>query len=467
MSEKINITVNIKKLLADTHTPVSIYLRIRDVFSGSILLESSDYHGGENSYSFICMKPIAGFRIQDNMLIKTFPETTVTEKTGNKLEVIDKLEDFIKSFRVNDSANAVVNGFFGYFSYDSVVFQEDIDFAHKPKKEYYIPEINYNLYKYIIAVNHFNNEMEIIENCLDGEETNISYIEDLLQYKNFAQYRFKPVSGETSNISDEEYKTMVTKGKESCRRGDVFQIVLSRQFSMKYKGDEFNVYRTLRSINPSPYLFFFDYGDFKLLGSSPEAQIVIKNRKVTLTPIAGSIKRTGNDEQDKKLAEKLAADKKENSEHVMLVDLARNDLSRNAEGVKVEVYREVQFYSHILHLVSKVTGMLKGNANEIKVMADCFPAGTLSGAPKYKAMQLIDKYENQNRGYYGGSIGYIGFNGDINQAILIRALLAKNNTLFYQAGAGIIIDSNEESELNEVNNKLQALKNAIKQAEAL
>ena len=467
MMEKINITVNIKKLLADTHTPVSIYLRIRDIFPFSILLESSDYHGGENSFSFICMKPIAGFKVERNEIVISREAEVVREKIVNRGEVIDKLEDFIKTFKVKDPAKAIVNGFFGYFSYDSVKYQEDIELRHDAENAYRIPEINYCLYKYIIAVNHFNNEMDIIENCVDGESSDISYIEDLLRNTSFAQYDFKSKSEETSNITDDEYMKMVTKGKESCRRGDVFQIVLSRQFSQKYTGDDFNVYRTLRSINPSPYLFYFDYGNYKLFGSSPESQIIIKNNKVTLTPIAGSIKRTGRDEEDNILAKKLSEDTKENSEHVMLVDLARNDLSRNGEDVKVEVYREVQYYSHILHLVSKVTGKLKNDTNVIKVMADCFPAGTLSGAPKYRAMQLIDKYENQNRGYYGGSIGYIGFEGDINQAIMIRAFLSKNNTLYYQAGAGIIIDSKEESELHEVNNKLQALKNAIVKASAM
>ena len=478
--KKIEIKIKVKKLLADIHTPVSIYLRMRDVFPNSVLLESSDYHTVENSYSFICMKPVATFKAENDTIIETFPSNEIKHtKIVNRSTVIESLGNFLKSFSItnldtiDESSHAKsANGLFGYFAYDAVQYFEDIKFigtnedaSQQKRKEYDIPAIRFSLYKYIIAINHFKNELEIIENSINDETGTIDFIKDLLQNKSFANYPFKPAFDEVSNITDNEYMLMVTKGKESCRRGNVFQIVLSRQFSQTFTGDEFNVYRALRSINPSPYLFYFDYGNYKIFGSSPESQIVTNNGKVTLTPIAGSIKRTGQDHEDKLLAEKLANDAKENSEHIMLVDLARNDLSRDASEVKVEVLREVQYYSHILHLVSKVTGKLKVNTNVIKVMADTFPAGTLSGAPKYKAMELIDKYENQNRGYYGGCIGFIGFNGDINQAIMIRSFLSKNNTLFYQAGAGIIVDSKEENELNEVNNKLMALKKAIELAQ--
>ena len=254
---------------------------------------------------------------------------------------------------------------------------------------------------------------------------------------------------------------MLTRGKEHCFRGDVFQIVLSRQFSQKYKGDEFQLYRALRSVNPSPYLFYFDYGDYRIFGSSPEAELRIKKGRAIINPIAGTFRRTGNDEQDRILAEKLCADPKENAEHVMLVDLARNDLSRNADDVRVDNYREVQYFSHVIHLVSEVSGKLPGDSNMISVLGDSFPAGTLSGAPKHRAMQLIDRYENQRRSYYGGTIGFIGFDNSLNHAIMIRSFLAKSNTLFYQAGAGIVAGSVEENELQEVNNKLAALKKAI------
>jgi anthranilate synthase component 1 len=321
----------------------------------------------------------------------------------------------------------------------------------------------------VIAINHFKNEAYIFEHSCDGVENNFSLeqLEALISNRNVAQFKFFLNGNEESNLTDDEYVQMVKKGKEECKRGNLFQIVLSREFMQKFKGDEFNVYRALRSINPSPYLFYFDYGDFKIFGSSPEAQIVIKNNEAQIHPIAGTFRRTGDDKTDSELAEKLKQDKKETSEHVMLVDLARNDLGRNCDEVKVEVFAETQFYSHVIHLVSKVTGKIKSISNSIKVFADTFPAGTLSGAPKVRAMQIIDACENDSRGYYGGAIGFIGFNGDFNHAIIIRSFLSKNNKLFYRAGAGVVIASKEENELQEVNNKLRALKSAIKMAEFL
>jgi len=223
----------------------------------------------------------------------------------------------------------------------------------------------------------------------------------------------------------------------------------------------------LRSINPSPYLFFFDYGDFKIFGSSPEAQLIVKDGKAEIHPIAGTYKRTGNDEQDAELAKQLAQDDKENSEHVMLVDLARNDLSRNGNLVNVETYREVQYFSHVIHLVSKVTGMKKADISTLKIVADTFPAGTLSGAPKHMAMQLIEKYEKTSRGYYGGAIGFMDFNGNFNHAIMIRTFLSKNHELHFQAGAGLVAASNADDELQETYNKLGALNKALEIAETI
>jgi anthranilate synthase component 1 len=358
----------------------------------------------------------------------------------------------------------VINGLFGYTSYDAIRYFENIQLQDRVVKEQKIPQIRYHFYNYIIAINHFQNNLHIIENRINGEPDELDRIETLLNSRNLAIYDFKTVGKERSNITDEEYKSMVTKGKEHCYRGDVFQIVLSRQFSQQFTGDEFNVYRALRSINPSPYLFYFDYGSYKIFGSSPEAQLKIEKGRAYINPIAGTFKRTGDDEQDKLLAQQLSTDLKENAEHVMLVDLARNDLSRHADNVSVERYHEVQFFSHVIHLVSAVSGKLNKGSDVTDMMTATFPAGTLSGAPKFKAMQLIDQYENQNRGYYGGAIGFLDFNERFNHAIMIRTFLSKGNTLFYQAGAGIVAISQEESELQEVNNKLGALKKAIEMA---
>lgn len=461
----LNIRTKTKNLLADTVTPVNIYLKARDLFPNSILLESSDYHGNENSFSFICLQPLATLMIDKNELTIELPgEYIIREKAKNISMVRDKFIEFLNTFHTEASSNLPVNGIFGYSAYDAVQHFETIKFTNKITESYHIPEVRYSFYKYIIAVNHFKNDLIITEFLLDDEESQMDRIESLIYNRNIPAFKFYPGNNETSNISDEEYMNLVTKGKEHCYRGDVFQIVLSRQYSQSFQGDEFNVYRSLRSINPSPYLFFFDYGSYKIFGSSPEAQLKIVKNRAIINPIAGTFRRTGDDEKDKKLANDLSTDLKENAEHVMLVDLARNDLSRHASDVRVDNYREIQFYSHVLHMVSTVSGHLNDDSNAIDMMMATFPAGTLSGAPKFKAMELIDKYENQNRGYYGGAIGYIGFDGNFNHAIMIRTFLSKDNKLYYQAGAGIVSVSNEKSELQEVNNKLGALKKAIEMA---
>ncbi len=461
------VTPLVRQRIADMVTPVNVYLRIRDHFPNSILLESSDYHGNDNSYSIICLDVIGGFEVNQGTVICNYPDGSEEIK---ELEVFQEvpalLHAFTQSFQETAATEpAGINGFFGYTAYDAIQYFETIRLTNPPNPKHSIPEIKYNLYRYLIVFNHFKNELFMIENQIDGESAGgLDRLESIIFNSNIATFPFKTTSEKASNVTDEEYVEMVLKGKQHCYRGDVFQIVLSRQFYQSFEGDEFNVYRGLRSINPSPYLFYFDYGGFKIFGSSPEAQLIVKDRQAVINPIAGTFKRTGNDEADKQLAIELLNDPKENAEHVMLVDLARNDLSRNANKVEVATYKEVQYYSHVIHLVSKVIGALKDQATTMGVMADSFPAGTLSGAPKYRAMELIDEYENQNRGYYGGCIGFIGFNADFNQAIMIRSFLSKNNTLFCQAGAGIVADSDEHKELQEVNNKLAALMRALELA---
>ncbi len=463
-SIKINsISTRIPANVADITTPVSLYLKLRDVYPNTILLESSDYHGSNNSLSFICFDPAYEFMAdKGQVLIGAANKEPEVIAISNDQTVPDLLDQFIKSFEVDNSDCPIkINGLFGYSTFDAVQYFETITFKAEKKEAHSIPELRYTFYKYIIAFNHFSNQLYLIENLQENESSNAPALIDTFYNRTIPTFQFEPQGEEVSNLTDEEYMQMVTKGKEHCFRGDVFQIVLSRQFSRGFSGDEFNVYRALRNINPSPYLFYFDYGNYKIFGSSPEAQLVIDKGEATINPIAGTFKRTGDDEKDRELALQLSADPKENAEHVMLVDLARNDLSRNCEKVKVNTYKEVQYYSHVLHLVSDVSGQLQAGSIPSRVMADTFPAGTLSGAPKFKAMQLIDSIEKQNRGYYGGCIGNIGFDGSFNQAIMIRSFLSKNNTLFCQAGAGVVSESKEENELAEVNNKLGALKRAI------
>ena len=461
------LTTDYTNILADTITPVSVYLKIRDKFPNSILLESSDYHANDNSFSYICCNPIASIKIQDEVIREQFPdgkvvETPITEETDIPL----KLHEFSQQFKVEESDFKFINnGLFGYMAYDAVRYYEDITISKK-EGAFDIPDIYYAVYQNIIAINHFKNEAYIFAHCYNTEN-NINEIEHLLNVRNFATYNFSKEGDPISNIDDETYKEHVELAKKHCNRGDVFQLVLSKRFSQNFKGDEFNVYRALRSVNPSPYLFYFDYGDFKIFGSSPEAQLIVKNGKAEIHPIAGTFRRTGNDEQDAILAKQLKADDKENSEHVMLVDLARNDLSRNGNMVHVENYREVQFFSHVIHLVSKVAGQKKKDIPTMKVVADTFPAGTLSGAPKHMAMQLIEKYEQTSRGFYGGAIGFMDFNGNFNHAIMIRTFLSLNHQLHYQAGAGLVAASDPEKELQETYNKLGALTKALEIAESI
>lgn len=462
---KINITTKTKKLLSDTVTPVGLYLKLRDQFHNSFLLESSDYHGNENNFSFICLEPLASFIVEDKIITKTGLGLDAKIVINEREQVISELQQMIDLFNIDQKDG--VNGLFGYTNYDAVRYFDTLDIDAQKKEQHSTPEMHYSLFRYIIQIDHFKNELLITENLVEGTESNIQEILDLVKSNNHPRYHFKLNGSEGTNISDDDFKQLVAKGKEHCQKGDVFQIVLSRQFSQQFHGDDFNVYRALRSVNPSPYLFYFDFGDFKLFGSSPEAQLKSSNGKATINPIAGTFKRTGNDVQDKQLAEELAKDPKENAEHTMLVDLARNDLSRHGKNVTVKTYKETQFYSHVIHLVSEVEADLNKTSDALQIFADTFPAGTLSGAPKYKAMELIDGYENQNRGFYGGAIGVFGFDGSVNHAITIRSFLSKNNTLFFQAGAGVVVNSNEENELQEVNNKLGALKQALVLAETI
>lgn len=468
MKTKISINTQTKQLLADLQTPVGIYLKIRDVYPESALLESSDFHSHEDSYSFIALDPIARFKVENNIASKQYPCGRIEkENISDDNKLTDAFQLFIKEFDVKGKNPVGVNGFYGYTSYDAIKYFEDVDTANKKPENANIPEFYYIFYRFIIAVNHLKNELTIIENILEGEASRVEELESILFNNNIATYSFESLGAEDSYITDEEHIDMINKGIAHCKRGDVFQIVLSRCFTQKFKGDEFNVYRALRSINPSPYLFYFDFGSFRIFGSSPETHCKIAKGRAYIDPIAGTYFRTGDDEKDRILSENILHDEKENAEHVMLVDLARNDLSRNCHDVKVEFYKNVQFYSHVIHLVSRVSGAVDKDVNSIKLFADTFPAGTLSGAPKVRAMELICDIEKSMRGAYGGCIGYFGLDGELNQAITIRTFLSKNNTLYYQAGGGIVAKSNPETEVMEVKNKLGALAKAVKFANTL
>lgn len=460
-------TTAYKTLLGDLHTPVTTYLKVRDLFPQSVLMESSDYHGVENNRSFIGLNPIASISISHGKATAKFPDgTQEVRDIDDHYRVDQAISDFLTRFQV-EGEYAHYCGLYGYTTFNAVRYFEHIPVKDSISTINDAPDMLYILYKYLIVFHDFKHEMVLLEMQSDDEPSHIDEVEKAICNRNYTTFDFRAVGPTVSTLTDEEHKANIRKGIAHCLRGDVFQIVLSRRFIQRYQGDDFKLYRALRSINPSPYLFYFYFGGFRIFGSSPETHCKIEDGRATIDPIAGTTRRSGNKETDAQLTAALLADPKENAEHVMLVDLARNDLSRNCHDVKVEFYKEPQYYSHVIHLVSRVSGELNAGSNPIKTFIDTFPAGTLSGAPKVRAMQLISEYEPHNRGAYGGCIGFIGLNGTLNQAITIRTFVSRNNELWFQAGGGIVAKSNEENELQEVNNKLGALKKAITLAEQL
>ena len=460
-----------KSILADLYTPVGIYMRLRDLYPQSALMESSDYHEQSNSRSFIGISPMASVAIGHGVATVSYPDgSTMKRELSADFGSAEAIHALIDHIQV-EGDDADIMGLFGYTSFNAVRYFENIDVKDETQERNDAPDVLYILYKVVIEFDHHNNQLKIVTL---GDASDIDAVMKAMNKDNVKAYDFHPVGEVRSTLTDEEHKANIRRGIQHCLRGDVFQIVLSRRFIQRYEGDDFKLYRALRSINPSPYLFYFDFGGFRIFGSSPETHCRIEKRSMVngqcsmlayIDPIAGTTKRTGDAEADRRGAEFLRNDPKENAEHVMLVDLARNDLSRNCHDVKVDYYKDIQYYSHVIHLVSRVSGELDKNADPIKAFIDTFPAGTLSGAPKVRAMQLISEYDPHNRGAYGGCIGIIGLDGSLNQAITIRTFVSRNGELWFQAGGGIVAKSNEEYELQEVNNKLGALRRAILLAE--
>jgi anthranilate synthase component 1 len=454
------------KVLADTITPVGVYLKMRDHYPNALLLESSDYHSKEDSFSFICLQPMAGFEATEkNYTLSNLDGSTEYFELNSKREMAEVFKGFLSQFEEVENENPIrICGLFGYTSFEAVQYFEDIEFS--PKSDAYKdnPDMKYQLFRYVLAIDHFKNQLYILKydtSPLQSDDSDLKKVLSQLKIERTEQFKFSKTGEELSNLSNQEYEKAVERGVDHCRRGDVFQVVLSREFKQDFKGDEFNVYRSIRSINPSPYLFYFDYGNFKLFGSSPELQISVRDNQAVIAPIAGTVKRSGNAQDDLRLAQEMRENPKEISEHIMLVDLARNDLSRSAENVSVDEYAETQFYSHVIHMVSKVSGQLLEGKSSLDLYFDTFPAGTLSGAPKYRALQIIDENEPSKRNFYGGAIGFFGFDGTVNHAIVIRSILSKNNTLVYQAGAGIVVGSTPQGERKEIDNKVAAIRRAI------
>ena len=465
--KQYNYHTHSRTLLGDLHTPVSVYLKVRDLFPQSALMESSDYHGSENNRSFIALCPLASMSVEHGKAVFRLPDGERSERElSDSHSLNEAMNDFMKRFCIRGEYSHYC-GLYGYTSFNAVRYTEGIAVKDSREDINDAPDLLYIIYKYIIVFNDYRHELLLLEMTGEEEESNLERIVKAIQDRNYTAYDFRAVGPVTSTLTDEEHKANIRRGIAHCLRGDVFQIVLSRRFEQAYVGDDFKLYRALRSINPSPYLFYFDFGGFRLLGSSPETHCRIEGRRAYIDPIAGTTKRTGRKDEDEAAARYLHDDPKENAEHVMLVDLARNDLARNCHDVRIEFFKEMQYYSHVIHLVSRVSGTLNEGADAVKAFLDTFPAGTLSGAPKVRAMQLISELEPHNRGAYGGCIGFIGLDGTINLAITIRTFVSRNGKLWFQAGGGIVAKSNEEYELQEVNNKLGALRKAIEMAERM
>jgi len=469
--KKIKIYIQHSKIIADLITPVGAYLRLRDKYQNALLLESADYHDHSDSKSFICLEPIAGFEAQGTCFEQYFPDQTITRRSSQPpKQVFEAFKSFIACFEVASNPPHVQSaGLYGYSSFEALRYMEDIDCNVPISKGKDNPDLKYQLFRYVLVFNHFNNELHLLQNSFSEDEPidGLHKLRELICGQSAAGFAFNKQGTESSSITDQQFRESVARGIAHCQRGDVFQVVFSREFRHSFTGDEFNVYRSLRSINPSPYLFYFDYGDFRIFGSSPESQLFIEEGKAYINPIAGTVRRSHDPKEDLKRAKHLKNDPKENAEHVMLVDLARNDLSKHSHNVQVECYAEVQNFSHVIHMVSKVSGQMQEGTSALDVYAATFPAGTLSGAPKYKAIELINENESTSRNFYGGAIGFFGFNGTVNHAIIIRSVLSKNNELIYQAGAGVVAASSPENELQEVYNKVAAIQSAITNAESL
>jgi len=466
------------KVTADLLTPVLAYLKLRKKEGHCFLLESVEGIGRLARYSFIGVNPskvITNYGLEISILENG-------RQTGCKMNLFDYLKEMMTSVRAAkvEELPDFTGGIVGYLGYENIALVEDV-IHFRDKNHFGTPDAVFGLYDTIIAFDHYKHQIILITNVSLDKNTNREKIfrqakeelhERWIQLLEPIEFRsdFEIRLDETENGENDKFIDNVRAGKKNIEEGDIFQIVLSRRFQATYSGDLLNVYRALRIINPSPYMYFIELGgNFTIIGTSPEDLLNVKNRKATILPIAGTRKRGQTPDEDSQLEEDLRKDPKELAEHVMLVDLARNDLGRISQfnTVRVVENMSVHRFSHVMHLVSRVEGILSENKDCIDALMAAFPAGTLTGAPKIRAIQLIESYEKIRRNVYGGAIGYIDFNGNLDMCIAIRTLFAKGSTLYWQAGAGIVADSDPQMELKEIENKSAVLLSALKYAEVI
>ena len=462
------------EVLADYMTPIRMFQALRKEGTPCFMLESVENKDQWGRYSFIGINPKSEIKISG----KELEVDGVKQEEKFKMSYLSDLIEKYKSPVMEDYPK-LTGGLIGYFGYD-MIRQVEKKLTNVPENDLKMPECHLCMYDEIIAFDHLANKAVIIQNIHKGDNIKQKYEEledkaELILHKmerpvSLSKDRFTPAKAEvTSNLTKGQYEANVKKAKKYIKNGDIFQVVLSQRFEVETDVDPFDVYRCLRTLNPSPYLYLFDFIDYQVVGASPEKLVSVLNGIVATKPIAGTVPRGKTKEEDDMLVRQLVNDPKERAEHTMLVDLGRNDVGKVSKFGTVEVknFMTVEKYSKVTHLVSDVQGELRDDENPINALMSVLPAGTLSGAPKVRAMEIIDELENKKRGVYGGTVGYLGFDGNIDTCIAIRTVVFKDGKGYVQAGAGIVNDSVPEKEFMETKNKALAVVNAVKEAARL
>lgn len=474
-----------REFAADLETPVSVYVKLMDEVGPSFLLESVE--GGERvgRYSFVGVNPRAMLALNGRTVTDMRHGKEIVTELPEGTDFLDVLKAEVERFQLANipSLPRFVGGAVGYLGYDVVRYFERL--PETAESVLSIPDALYMLADLLVVFDHARHHLMILANARVGEtDIETAYVDAIQRIETVSERLLRPLpavprkrwgsrrqpSGKIdSNMAPERYEAMVSQAKEHIAAGDIFQVVLSQRFSRQTSAHPFAIYRALRMLNPSPYMFYFDFGqlDIQVIGASPEMHVRLEDGKAHVRPIAGTRPRGQTEAEDKALAEELLADPKELAEHVMLVDLGRNDIGRVSEygTVKVRDQMIIERYSHVMHIVSHVEGKMTGDMDAYDLMRATFPAGTVSGAPKVRAMEIIEDLEGQRRSMYAGAVGYFGYDGSMDTCIAIRTMLMQGETVYVQAGAGIVADSDPATEHQECVNKAKALMVAVERAE--